>query len=230
MNEKLLQLINLKILSKVPDVVVANGSIRNNIDGKSYAYQITLGWDIFSANECDTTWNAYRLKLSDYLSQFDEETRKEMIKKIHDEDSHWEWFNKSALLKSDEYKWFFFRSDEKIQAACLIYHPRKAILSSHDIFYVEFIAVAPWNRETPMEKKHYSRVGTLLLKNVMSYCINTLGYKPGFCLHSLPQAQTFYENYLGMQRCPDEDKESLYYYEMVDARFLELTEGDNHGV
>lgn len=152
-----------------------------------------------------------------------------MIEKIHNEDSHWKWFNKSALLKSNEYKWFFFRIDEKIQAACLIYHPRKAILSSHDIFYVEFIAVAPWNRDNPMEKKIYSRVGTLLLTNVMSYCTDVLGYKPGFCLHSLPQAQTFYENYLGMQRCPDEDKESLYYYEMIDVRFLELTGGNSHG-
>lgn len=230
MDEKLLELINLKLLNKEPDVVVSNGFIKNNIDSKPYPYSITLGWDIFSANDCDTSWNAYRLKLSGYLAQFDEATREAMVNKIHDEDSHWKWFNKSALIKSDEYKWFFFRADKKIQAACLIYHPRKAILASHDIFYIEFIAVAPWNRETPMEKKHFSKVGTLLLKSVMSYCINTLGYKPGLCLHSLPQAKTFYEEHLGMQRCPDEDKGALLYYEMMDTKFLELTGGNNHGI
>jgi hypothetical protein len=230
MDDKLLELLHLKLLEKEPEVTIVNGSILNNITAKQIEYKITLGWDIFTANECDISWKAYRLELSNYLSKFDPVTRDEMKKGIHDEDSHWKWFNKSVAMKSDDYKWFFFRTQDEIQAVCLIYHPKRATLTAHDIFYIEFIAVAPWNRDTPMEKKHYSKVGTLLLTNVMSYCLNTLGYKPGLCLHSLPQAESFYEQYLGMQRCPNEDKDELFYYEMAESKFLELTGGSHHGI
>ena len=145
-NGSVIQLIEYLNDKEPQEIEVARGVILNNLTNINEDYKITFGWDVLAACRCDTSWKAFRLRLADYLGTLSENDREHEAKKIQSEDDHWEWFNKSILLKRDEYKWFFFRSPNEIEAACLIYHPKQSALSTKNVFYIEFIAVAPWNR------------------------------------------------------------------------------------
>ncbi len=222
MDDELQQLIKLKVLSKPPEVIVASGFIKNRLTDMDVPYVVTLGWDLISAYECDKQWTSFRLQIASLLATMTEHEREAEMKMIPNEDGHWKWLDKSALLKTDEYKWFFFKIGNSVEAVCLIYHPKKAIASDKDVFYIEFIAVAPWNRYNPYSEKKYKNIGSILLKEIMKYCTTTLNFEAGMCLHSLPQAKMFYEGKLGMVHFPDEDKGPLYYYEMNDHKFIEF--------
>ena len=222
MDEELQQLIKLKVLSKPPEVTVSTGFVHNKLTGCDNPYKITLGWDLISAYECDKQWTSFRLQIAALLATMSEPDRQKELQMIPNEDGHWKWLDKSALLKKDEYKWFFFKTDNSIEAACLIYHPKKSVSSKKDVFYIEFIAVAPWNRYNPCSEKKHKNIGSILLKEIMKYCTIKLNFEAGMCLHSLPQAKSFYEEKLGMVHFSDEDKGPLYYYEMNDHKFIEF--------
>lgn len=221
-SDELTQLIKLKLASVQPEIEICLGSIFNLQTNASVEYRVTCGWNVLTAHECDISWNAFRLEVAHFLEQLTPEERAIETSKIANEDAHWKWFDKSLLLKGTEYTWFFFRIHDEVQAACLIYHPKKAILSDTQLFYIEFIAVAPWNRYNPLYINKFKGVGTIFLKEIMCYCTDVLQYEPGMCLHSLPQAQTFYEKKLKMIHCDTADKDGLWYYEMREKNFIEF--------
>ncbi|POD97066.1 N-acetyltransferase [Pectobacterium odoriferum] len=216
------QLIKLRMATEPPEIEISNGNIFNQQSNLSDNYRITFGWDVFTAYSCDVDWNAFRLNISSCLDDLTDSDRQLEEAKIASEDKHWRWFNKSICLKSNEYKWFFFRVNNEVQAACLIYHPKTSVLENKQLFYIEFIAVAPWNRYNPINVNKYKGVGSIFLKGIMSYCVDTLKYQPGMCLHSLPQAQTFYEKKLKMVHCEQADKDGLWYYEMHEDNFIDF--------
>lgn len=81
------------------------------------------------------------------------------------------------------------------------------------IFYIDYIAAAYWNRDRPGYKKRFSGIGSRLISFVIDYAKDKLGYRYGFCLHSLPSAESYYRS-LGMTEFDfDEAKEGLRYYE-----------------
>jgi hypothetical protein len=221
-SNELNQLIKLQIASKPPEEEIARGVLINNNTNQNEEYRITFGWDIFTAYACDIEWNAFRLQIAAHLDTLSKDEREVEENKIQNEDGHWKWLNKSMLLKNDEYKWFFLRINNQIQSACLIYHPKQSILSTQNVFYIEFIAVAPWNRYHPLGHKTYSGVGTVFLKEIMRHCKDVLNFQPGMCLHSLPQAQSFYEQKLKMIHYGQADKDGLWYYEMHEDNYLDF--------
>lgn len=64
-----------------------------------------------------------------------------------------------------------------------------------------------------MRAREFRGVGTLLVKLVGHYAINSLGLRPGYSLHALPKAIAFYEG-LGMIPFPHLDKGNLPYFEL----------------
>lgn len=225
MNIDINQLIKLGIIP-APDeeVIIEKGTLVSSRQVEE-SYLISFGWSLPNAITCDQEWSEYRLKMFEHLkNECNDETREEFLSKIQIEDSHWNWFNKSRCYSTEEYKWFFLKTSHDVEAACLIYFPKESALNQDDIFYIEFIAVAPWNRLTPLEEKRYNKVGKKLLQAVIKYSTATLGYRYGFCLHSLPQAKGFYEH-IGMIHIDKLDKAQLQYYEIDDnnsMRFLEV--------
>lgn len=194
----------------------------NSIEATCYIY---AGWDLVKANQIDQTWLEYRYDLIEFIASksYTSEELKEIEKNIQFGDNHWNWFNKSCKYKSDEYQWFYLYSDNKPQAVCLIYHPKTSILSGNNIFYIEYIAVAPWNRKNPMAPKQFTGLGQILMQFIIHYASSQLGLSFGFSLHSLPGARSFYTS-IGMQNIPTEDKEGLGFFEMpheTTAKFME---------
>jgi hypothetical protein len=201
---------------------IESGNLTNNT-GESVKYEITHGWDIFSANSCDHQWGSFNINLLNYIKEqnYSEEELDAVLSGIQIHDSHWDWFKKSCIYSGDEYEWFYMFANGKPQGACLIYHPKDSIIDSQNIFYIEFLAVAPWNRNNPMSKREFKGIGSMTIKCVLDFAVNTLHLKQGFSLHSVPQAKGFYEK-IGMKNYPERDKDSLAYFEMPRAKSAEM--------
>ena len=116
-----------------------------NTDGTKLPFKIIHGWDAKASLQCDIQWKAAWLALLEQIEKAESDPTKqaEILETISTEDAHWRWFDKAIDYSTDEYEWFHLHADGKPQAACLIYHPKPSALEAGDIFYVEFVAVAP---------------------------------------------------------------------------------------
>lgn len=183
--------------------------------GSTSSYKVYHGWNIASSLECDERWVRSNLELFEYIEKqnFDDSKLEEVLASIQTEDHHWSWFEKSVGATGDEHEWFYLYADNEPQAACLIYHPKSSALGSSNIFYVEFLAVAPWNRNCLVRERKYLGAGSALLRAALSFSVNKLGLSPGFSLHSLPQASGYYSK-LKMVHIESRNKGALLYFEM----------------
>lgn len=128
-------------------------------------------------------------------------------------DWHWDWTKKMFNCNGPHYEWFYLLKEEKIQGVCIIYFPQNSKIDNQNIFYIDYLASAYWNRKRPGYSPKYTGIGRELINNAINYACNFLGYRPGFCLHSLPDAEGFY-SHLGMTDFGiDSSKEDLRYYE-----------------
>lgn len=141
-----------------------------------------------------------------------------LLAEVDIEDKHWDWVRKGLVLNSEEYEWFYAKSENFIEGVCVIYHPQPSRIDSEEIFYVDFVAVAPWNRRNPVFPQKFKGIGSLLIRESLRYSVEELKYRPGFSLHSLPQAVTYYEK-IGMENFgEDSSKQGLIYFEMSESQ------------
>lgn len=187
-------------------------------------YKIVHGWSLESSIECDTHWKQGWLQLFIQIqeTEADEAKQNEILDSISTEDFHWDWFKKAIEASTDEYEWFHLYANGKPQAACLIYHPEASALEPGDIFYVKFVAVAPWNRACSFRPREFRGLGEIILRAAQRFAVNQLKLRPGFCLHSLPKAEGFYAK-LNMVRVDGkEDAQSLAYFELPEVLAIQL--------
>ena len=94
------------------------------------------------------------------------------------------------------------------------YHPEQSDLETGNIFYIDYIATAPLNRKMPSLTPVYTGIGKALIESACKHYNNSLQYKLGFSLHSLPDAESFYKS-LGMDEVgKDPKKQNLVKFEM----------------
>lgn len=210
-----------------------NGSLKEIEQGdlthaskKKFPYKIVHGWDLSSSLECDTLWKQGWLTLFKQIQQAEPDVTKqdEILASISTEDVHWDWFKKAVAFSGDEYEWFHLYADGKPQAACLIYHPEASALEPGDIFYVKFVAVAPWNRTCDLRPREFQQLGKIILRAAQRFAVKELKLRPGFCLHSLPKAEGFYAKLKMVKVDGKEDAESLAYFELPQALATKLME------
>lgn len=201
-------------ISIEPSPPIATGQIKVT-QGGSTDYSVQYGWNVLSSKECDELWQKSQLELLQYIDEqnYDDDMLSKVLESIQVEDAHWSWFTKSCAYIGDEYRWFYLYANGMPQAACVIFQPKESKLHPKNIFYVEFLAVAPWNRRCLVRERELLKVGTTLLQVVLQYSVNELKLSPGFSLHSLPQAAEYYRK-LKMVNVGEEDKESLMYFEL----------------
>lgn len=205
--------------------IVDQGVIKNN-EEQDVEYKICHGWNLIFSFDCDREWGRDSLALLEYIENqsFDEGYLEDVLGSIQLEDHHWNWAIKSMAYRGEQYDWFYMYADGKPQAACLIYHPESSALEKSDIFYVEYLAVAPWNRGCLVRDRLHKGVGSLLIRVVLDYSVNNLGLKPGFCLHSLPQAVNYYKK-IKMVNISQKDKPDLLYFEMPSSEAKKILLG-----
>lgn len=118
---------------------------------------------------------------------------------LNSEDKHWNWILKAKYFIGEEYEWFYLLIDNAVQAIAVIKFPVDAILEPGKIFYIDYIAVSPWNRNLSLHKKMYKGLGKLLVRYILDYALRMLSLRLGCSLHSLPQAESFYAR-IGMDK------------------------------
>ena len=216
MNRNKIQLlIKSGLLPQLPTPTsVAMGYLISDIEKKSpYVFECGLCYD--SIIEC-MEWEQFTSQV--IISFLDAnpdlvDPNKTIKESIMLEDFHWDWMGKAIQMNSDEYLWFFLKIEKKVQAVSIIYHPKKTAALDRDIYYIEYLSVAPWNRPSKLYPKKYQGVGKEVLREVQKYINLHYDYEYGFSLHSLPQSKTFYEH-IGMNNHPVLDKGPLSYFEM----------------
>ena len=203
-----------------PSGIISKGTLAGC--DKEVDYTIHFGWDLLIANLCDRAWGAFNVTLLRYIRklELDGVDIAPILDSAQLEDDHWRWLDKTLYFQGDRYKWFFLIAENYPQAACLIYHPKASVIGAGDIFYVEYIAAAPWNRNNVLAERVFKGVGPKLLDTVISYAKTELKLQSGFSLHSLPKAVKFYEK-IGMTAFPRYDKEELKFFEWVSPESQE---------
>ena len=130
------------------------------------------------------------------------------------EDYHWNWSKKALFYNTSEYDWFFLKTADGVQGVCLTFHPKESVFQKVDIFYIQYLSSAPWNRKSSLHERQYMGIGNEILKQVQYHFIKKHHYSYGFSLHSLPQSHAFYEH-LGMVNFPEyNDADGLLFFEI----------------
>ena len=203
---------------------IAGGSIERN-DGTPIAYELRTGIDYLKIQECDVEWKTFTMEQFKAINNLGDEEKEEYIQSMQLEDIHWDWFKKASILKEEGYDWFSLWVEDRIQGMCITYQPKTSFINTGEIFYIEYLAVAPWNRDSKLSARKYKKIASTIIAKITEYMSKNKGLTPAFSLHSLPQAIGFYEH-IGMVYCPDEDKDGLRCYEIPVSEAKKLMKAD----
>jgi hypothetical protein len=128
------------------------------------------------------------------------------------EDSHWEWPQKYARRSRINYEHYAIECDKMTQGMMIIETDFHESTKGKNLVYVDFVAIAPWNRKDIVRNPKYRQIGSLLMYLAVKRS-EQLGYKHRTGLHSLPAACAFYAK-LGMHDFgADPNYQNLHYFE-----------------
>jgi len=203
----------------MPDLPDPNTHLICNKTGAHVEYVIKDGYHFSDIESMHADWtSAQNEVISDLIREHgdrldDPDFSCQIIEQYSLADRHWNWLNKAFLCRSGGYIWFLLIAENKVQGACVIYHPKKSRLDEEEIFYVDYVASAYWNRDRPGYKKQFSGIGRKLLAHASQFIRQKFGYRFGFGLHALPTAESFYSGIGMVAYEQDPEKENLRYFE-----------------
>lgn len=161
--------------------------------------------------------NADLLPLSDkHIADF-ETYWKPRLQASNEQDSHWEWKKKASLLRTPNYELYALECDRITQGLMILEidcHCSR-LKEGKSLVYLDFLAVAPWNRPSLQQPPMYKAVGSALLTFAVGRSID-LDYEGRLGLHSLPKATGFYERLKMINFGPDDSKQDLNYLELSE--------------
>jgi hypothetical protein len=139
------------------------------------------------------------------------------------EHSHWDWRKKRQAIEGlIYYRMFGIECEGDMQGLMLVStagHPcRIEEQKGKEQIYVDFVATAPWNSPSLAVSPRFGLVGRVLIATAVQLSLEE-GFRGRIALHSLPQAETFYEKNCEMTDLGlDQKKEGLRYFEMTPAQ------------
>lgn len=198
---------------------------------QSVPYTVCNGLDLATILKLELDWGAEKAKIFAELIKEHPEVLDDraQFQNLMDEyqlsDHHWSWLTKARHFGTQDYFWFFLIAEDKTQAACIIKHPKNSRIDDAGIFYIDYLAVAYWNRDREKYIRRFKGVGTALIKHAVKYSMEVLGYRPGFSLHSLPSAEGYYRQLKMDEYGRDPDYHDLIYFEAPEPMALSLAGG-----
>lgn len=145
--------------------------------------------------------------------------------------SHWSWEKKAEAIRGLlAYQGYAIECNDVTQGMMFVNLTRTCRLPDQKgkpLVYVEFVEAAPWNRTQLGSVSEFRGVGSILIAAAVN-----LSDKEGFGgrvgLHSLPQADAFYRDKIGMTELgQDSDHHNLRYFEMTQAQAEVLAKRGN---
>lgn len=179
---------------------------------KVIAAQLTDAISVEVAQRADRTWSEYQAALMAEVA-----ARGGRVATIEHAHWTWEWKVKetSHLLA---YSGYAVEFDGAVQGLMLVRtgnaFARLPNQKLKPLVYVVFVHTAPWNNSRIVEQARYRGVGTVLLRAAIEMS-RELEFKGRIGLHSLPQAQGWYDRFDITCLGGDPDKGGLKYYEMT---------------
>lgn len=197
------------------EVCIENLSHRQ---GKNQQFRLMNEYNPILSLQADVQWGQFFLELFEGVEDIGFSIDDLLI-----EDYHWRWYDKALSLIPPNYEWFFLKANKKFQAVMIIYHPQESRIDKDSIVYIDYLAVAPWNRNITDKKKQkifhkpdFKGLGTFMIQKANQFLGRKLKYREGFSLHSLPAAVPFYQKIRMTSFGPDPLKQSLHYFEMEE--------------
>jgi len=146
--------------------------------------------------------------------------RKGVERRLWPQSRHWDWRTKTkAIEKRLDNHCFSIVCAGMTQAMMITELTHRAQLPEQKrehLVYIDFIEAAPWNRREILGKQpRFMGCGSVLMRAAIEYSILE-GFKGRIGLHSLPQANSFYANKVGMTDMGrDPDYQNLRYFELT---------------
>lgn len=136
-------------------------------------------------------------------------------------DHHWNWRDLIIRTRGNTTRdSFCLLALDQIQAVMTVDLSKRArnpTQHNQHLVYVDYLAVAPWNRTAIQKPVVYKGLGKVMLGVAVSLSIDD-EWDGRIGLHSLPQAEGFY-NVCGMiDLGADRDYEHLHYFEFTGAQ------------
>lgn len=126
-----------------------------------------------------------------------------MLKQTSQMDSGWDWILKRLTMVASSYEHYAVECEGMTEGLMIIETDFRRVRERRrlNLVYVEWIAVAPWNRPSLTDKPKYRRTGSILLHRAATRSYE-LGFKYRVGLHSVqdPETEGFYRK-CGMRDC-----------------------------
>lgn len=109
------------------------------------------------------------------------------------EHAHWDWRNKADSVEAGRHMLVAIECDGKVQGLMAVLRlPRPARLGDGYVVYVDYLEAAPWNLKSSADSPRFLGVGTVLIAEAVRISVEE-GFEGRVGLHSLPQAEAFYD-------------------------------------
>jgi hypothetical protein len=129
------------------------------------------------------------------------------------EHAHWDWRNKADSVEAGRHMLVALEVDGEVQGLmALLSLPRSARLDNGAVLYVDYLEAAPWNLKSFAERPRFVGVGTVLMAEAVRISAEE-GLDGRVGLHSLPQAEAFYDKCKMTRVGPDPNYFDLTYFE-----------------
>lgn len=134
------------------------------------------------------------------------------------EDAHWNWGRKmQEVNRLLIYNSYVIEKDDITQAMMITTDTinLSKLEPSKPLLYIEYLSVAPWNRGKLVTVPKYALLGRIMFMQAVIDSYN-LDYEGRVGLHSLPGAESWYKDELGLIEI--EDNKKLKYFELSKER------------
>lgn len=139
------------------------------------------------------------------------------------EDAHWDWNMKATrtegILAYDQY---VIEVNEETQGMMITESTLRTskLENGKPLIYIEYLAIAPWNRKSITKTPQYGLVGKMLFFQAVGDSVEK-GFKGRVGLQSLPGAIKWYEH-LELIKFDIEPSENMHYFELSESTALKL--------
>lgn len=139
-----------------------------------------------------------------------------MLAEMAIQDQHWQWRSKCG--PAGDLRTLALLNGPEVEAVMVLRvgEPSRGKTRTELVVYIDYVAVAPWNRSAVHDPPRFRNLGTLMVGAAVE--ISRLAGMEGRCgLHSLSQAEGFYRR-IGMQDLGlDAGYDGLRYFEFDAA-------------
>lgn len=195
--------------------------------GKAFKIDLAEGLDTAHLDFIETQWApAIRRQHDLAILQFFQlptadqtlEKWREIQGNLEVQDEHWEWRTKCAIASGTNRRVLSLLNGSEVEAAMLLLSGKtsRATSAPLPILYIDYVAVAPWNRKTFQNPQRFRHLGTVMIGAAVELS-RAIGLDGRCGLHALPQSEGFYHR-IGMRDFGlDAAYSSLRYFEFDAA-------------